>query len=121
MPSKVGPVSGAASGTVRGNGRSGDTPETSALLAALYGEMRYGEEASLALLSSISPDQMVRQLTGEARGLLDVAFTHLARLPRETAAQALLDALDAHRRRVLPELHDTRTLDLFGRLSGGRP
>lgn len=109
-----------ASGIARGIPRSGDTHETLALMAALRDEMRYGEEASLALLSSLSPDQMTRQLTGEARGLLDVAFTHLARLPRETAAQALMDALDAHRRRVLPELHDTRTLDLFGRLGGGR-
>jgi hypothetical protein len=83
--------------------------------------MKRGEETSLALLSSVSVDQMCRQLTGGARGLFEVAFTHLARLPRHVAIQALEDCLDVHRRRVLPEMGDTKTLDLFGRLSGGRP
>lgn len=115
MPSKVGPVSAAASGKT-----SGDSRETVALGAELYAAMRRGEETSLALLASISTDQMVRQLTGEARLLLDVALTHLARLDRAVALGALEDLLDAHRRRVLPETSG-RQIDLFGRLAGGRP
>ena len=116
-------ASGNSGGKVRGKGRnkgrSSDSRETLALLGLLAEEMKWGERPSLALLSGLSEDQMDRQLSGEARGLHDVVMTHLARMPRETAAQALLDDLDAHRRRVLPELSDTRTLDLFGRLNGG--
>lgn len=115
IPAKVGLAADGASGKCRGDSR-----ETVALLSALYAEMKRGEELPLALLSSLSPDQMVRQLTGEARGLFDMVMTHLARFPRETALRALEDSLDAHRRRVLPGLSDTQTLDLFGRLSGGR-
>jgi hypothetical protein len=90
--------------------------ETAALGAELYGAMTHGEVASLALLSGFSDDQMVRQLHDEARLTADVVFTHLARLPRETALGALEDLLDAHRRRVLPSLSG-RQIDLFGRLN----
>jgi len=115
MTMNLAPVPPQASGTTRGDSR-----ETAALGAELYAAMRRGEETSLALLASISTDQMVRQLTGEARLLLDLALTHLARLDRAVALGALEDLLDAHRRRVLPETSG-RQIDLFGRLSGGRP
>ena len=115
MPSKMGPVLGPASGKVRGNFR-----ETAALGTELYGAMTHGEVASLALLSGFSEDQMLRQLHGDARLTVDVALTHLARLPRETALRALEDLLDLHRHRVLPDLNGHQ-IDLFGRLNGGRP
>lgn len=108
MQSKVGPVSAQASGK-----GSGDSRETAALGAELYAAMRRGEEVSLGLLSAFSVDQMARQLTGDARLTVDVAFTHLARLDRPTALAALEDLLDLHRRRVLPEVSG-RQLDLFG-------
>ncbi len=114
MPSNLRPVSGAASGR-----SSGEPRETAALAAELYAVMARGEETSLALLSGLSSDQMHRQLLGEARLTVDVACTHLARLPRETALGALEDLLDAHRRRVLPSLSG-RQIDLFSRLNGSR-
>ena len=115
MKTNLVPVPETASGKTRGNFR-----ETAALGAELYGAMTHGEVASLALLSGFSDDQMDRQLRGEARLTVDVALTHLARLPRETALRALEDLLDLHRRRVLPDLNGHQ-IDLFGRLNGGRP
>jgi len=115
MTSNLAPIVAGASGVSRGDSR-----ETVAFGAELYGAMRRGEATSLALLSALSTDQMERQLTGEARLLLETALTHLARLDRATAPGALEDLLDAHRRRVLPETSG-RQIDLFGRLNGGRP
>ncbi len=114
IPETCGRAVHLASGTTRGDSR-----ETAALGAELWGAMRHGEEVSLALLSAFSVDQMARQLQGDARLTVDVMLTHLARLPRETSAAALEDLLDAHRRRVLPELSG-RQIDLFRRLNGGR-
>lgn len=111
MPSKVGPVSAGASGKT-----CGDSRETAALGAELYGAMRRGEEVSLGLLSAFSVDQMARQLQGDARLTVDVTMTHLSRLDRAVALGALEDLLDAHRRRVLPSLSG-RQIDLFGRLN----
>lgn len=112
MTSNLRRAQGDASGKTRGNSR-----ETAALGAELYAAMRHGEVVSLALLSGFSDDQMVRQLQGEARLTLDVALTHLARLDRAVALGALEDLLDAHRRRVLPEVSG-RQIDLFARLNG---
>jgi len=109
---KVAPPRLASSGSSRG----GDSAETAALGAELYGAMRRGEATSLALLSGMSEDQMHRELQGEARLHLDTALTHLARLDRAVALGALEDLLDLHRRRVLPEVSG-RQLDLFGRLN----
>lgn len=109
-----------ASGSSRGESRSADSRETRVLFEALGDEMKRGEETSLALLSSLSVDQMCRQLDGTARGLYDVALTHLARLPREVAMRALEDSLDAHRNRVRPSLHEASNLNLFGRLTQER-
>lgn len=98
---------------------SGESRETSALAAELYAAMSRGEETSLALLSGLSGDQMHRQLLGEARLTVDVAMTHLARLDRSVALGALEDLLDAHRRRVLPEVSG-KQIDLFRRLGVSR-
>ena len=97
----------------------GDSRETAAMGKELHGVMRYGEETALSLLSAFSVDQMARQLQGEARLTVDVLMTHLARLERGVAEAALLDLLDAHRRRVLPEMSG-RQIDLFSRLNGVR-
>ena len=94
----------------------GGTRETAAMGLELYAAMRRGEEASLALLSLLSPDQMHRELLGEARLHVDTMFAHLARLERAVALSALEDLLDAHRRRVLPDVSG-RQIDLFGRLN----
>lgn len=114
MSTKMGAVSGLASGK-----SSGESRETAALGAELYAAMARGEETSLALLSGLSGDQMHRQLLGEARLTVDVALTHLARLERATALGALEDLLDAHRRRVLPEVSG-KQIDLFRRLGGDK-
>jgi hypothetical protein len=95
---------------------SGDSRETAALGAELYAAMRRGEEVSLGLLAGFSVDQMARQLQGDARLTVDTSMTHLARLDRAVALGALEDLLDAHRRRVLPEMSG-RQIDLFGRLN----
>jgi hypothetical protein len=103
-----------ASGERRGETRSADSAPTIKAGYALWQNMKRGEATSLSLLASLSPDQHERQLTAEARLLTDVLMTHLARIDRETALDFLADLLDEHRRRVLPELRDTRTLSLFG-------
>ena len=114
MSTNLRPVAAGASGKTRVNFR-----ETAALGAELYGAMTHGEVASLALLSGFSDDRMVRQLHDEARLTVDVALAHLARLERATALGALEDLLDAHRRRVLPEVSG-KQIDLFRRLGGAR-
>jgi len=114
MSTNVGPVSLDARGK-----SSGDSRESRAFGAELYAAMSRGEEASLSLLAGLSGDQMHRQLLGEARLSLDVVMTHLSRLERAAALVALEDLLDAHRRRVLPEVSG-RQIDLFRRLGGAR-
>lgn len=101
-------------------GKSGDSSETVAALNLLWKDMKRGEQVSLALLSSLSPDQLRRQMTDEARGLIDVLFTFLARLDRDSAEDFLGQLLDLHRRRVLPELRRAENLDLFGAMGGRR-
>jgi DNA-binding transcriptional ArsR family regulator len=81
---------------------------------ALYRVMTRGEEAPLALLSGMSSEQMVKQLTREARLNHQTVMTHLARLERAEAVRALEDELDAHRTRVRPAMRDQVNLDLFG-------